>query len=170
MADPTLSPPLTRDGVRQAHALIAPLVHRTPVLTNATLTRLASTPRAPRDLEGTEWAGRTPAAPRVRLWFKCENLQRIGAFKARGALHAVERLKLDEGWVAAGGKERGVVTHSSGRSWEGVLLFICSLSLLVLFVGGSRQVTVLDGEAMWWAIWAVERRSRCTSHRAHVLL
>lgn len=153
MADPTLSPPLTRDGVRQAHALIAPLVHRTPVLTNATLTRLASTPRAPRDLEGTEWAGRTPAAPRLRLWFKCENLQRVGAFKARGALHAVERLKLDEGWVAAGGKERGVVTHSSGRFWGGFFFpFSFFFPLPALFVKGSRQVTVQDGEALWWAI------------------
>lgn len=148
MADPSLSPPLTRDGVREAHALIAPLVHRTPVLTNATLTRLASTPR---DLAGTQWAGRgaPPAAPRLRLWFKCENLQRVGAFKARGALHAVERLKRDSGWVAAGGMERGVVTHSSGR-FSGMSLSLWFL--LLLFLVGSRRMTVLDAEAMWWAI------------------
>lgn len=115
MADPSLSPPLTRDGVRQAHELIRPLVHRTPVLTNATLTRLASTPAAEADLAGTRWAGRAPARPTVRLWFKCENLQRIGAFKVRGAFHAVERLKRDAKWVEGGGMKRGVVTHSSGR-------------------------------------------------------
>lgn len=116
MADPSSSPPLSRDGVRAAHELIKPFVHLTPALTNATLTKLASMPQVPADLEGTRWAGRTPAKPTIRLWFKCENLQRIGAFKVRGAFHAVERLKRDEKWVREGGMERGVLTHSSGRS------------------------------------------------------
>lgn len=134
MADPSLSPPLTREGVKQAHELIQPLVHRTPVLSNATLTRLASTARSEADLEGTRWAGRTPARPTVRLWFKCENLQRIGAFKARGAIHAVERLKRDEGWVAGGGMKRGVVSHSSGMFCLG-LLFCLGLRVWRSIVG-----------------------------------
>lgn len=107
------TPPLSRSGVQDAHALIKPLVHLTPVLTNATLDKLASTPR---DLQNTRWSERAaPAAPTIRLWFKCENLQRVGAFKARGAFHAIERLKGDPEWVEAGGLERGVLTHSSGR-------------------------------------------------------
>lgn len=128
MADPSLSPPLTRDGVRQAHELIRPLIHRTPVLTNATLTRLASTPRSAEDLAASRWAGREggPARPTIRLWFKCENLQRIGAFKVRGAFHAVERLKRDEKWVAGGGMKRGVITHSSGRYFS----FLCLVGVL----------------------------------------
>lgn len=105
-------PPLTRPGVQEAHALIKPLVHLTPVLTNATLDKLASTPR---DLQNTRWSERAaPAKPTIRLWFKCENLQRIGAFKSRGAFHAIERLKADPEWVKGGGLERGVLTHSSG--------------------------------------------------------
>lgn len=116
MADLSTCPPLSRDSVVQARELIRSHVHLTPVLTNATLTRLASTPQSREALQGTEWAGREPARPTVRLWFKCENLQRVGAFKVRGAFHALERLKADRAWVEGGGMGRGVVTHSSGES------------------------------------------------------
>lgn len=85
MSDITSDPPLTRESVQAAHELIKPFVHRTPVLTNTTLTELASTPRNAEDLVGTPWEGRVPAKPKVRLWFKCENFQKIGAFKVRGA-------------------------------------------------------------------------------------
>ena len=61
-------------------------VHRTPVLTSATLDR---------ELGG-------------RVFLKCENLQKVGAFKARGACNAV--FALDDATAA-----RGVVTHSSGN-------------------------------------------------------
>ncbi|RYO89346.1 hypothetical protein DL763_005714 [Monosporascus cannonballus] len=138
MADPSTSPPLTRQSVIEAHGLIRHLVHRTPTLANVTLTALASTPRA--DLRDTAWeyvAGRgtgeegkgerererrRPASPTIRLWFKCENLQRVGAFKARGAFHAVERLRRESGWEEGGGRERGVVTHSSGNHAQALAL------------------------------------------------
>jgi threonine dehydratase len=111
MADLSTCPPLTRASVIEAHALIRPLIHRTPVLTNRTLTTLASTPRDAASLTSTPWEGRTPARPVLRLFFKCENLQRVGAFKARGAFHAVERLKRDPSFVPSA----GVATHSSGN-------------------------------------------------------
>ncbi|KAK3325617.1 tryptophan synthase beta subunit-like PLP-dependent enzyme [Apodospora peruviana] len=122
MSDPATAPLLTRESVQAAHKLIEPYIHKTPVLTNSTITRLASTPRTPAELEGTEWAGRTPARPVMRLWFKCENLQRIGAFKARGAFHAIERLKQQPGWLEGGGREKGVVTHSSGNHAQALAL------------------------------------------------
>jgi len=115
MADISTTPPLTRESVQAAHELIKPFIHETPVLTNTTLSKIASTPRTPEELKGTEWEGRTPAKPVLRLWFKCENLQRIGAFKARGAFHAIERLKQEPGWLEGSGREKGVVTHSSGK-------------------------------------------------------
>jgi len=52
------------------------------------------------------------ARPRVKLFFKCENQQRIGAFKARGAFHALGRLIEQDGLDNV--KRKGVVTHSSG--------------------------------------------------------
>ncbi|MGB3618560.1 MAG: pyridoxal-phosphate dependent enzyme, partial [Catalinimonas sp.] len=59
--------PPTFDDVRAAHARIAPLIHRTPVLRSAALDALTG----------------------LHLHFKCENFQKIGAFKARGATNAV---------------------------------------------------------------------------------
>ncbi|HXT21141.1 MAG TPA: pyridoxal-phosphate dependent enzyme [Thermoanaerobaculia bacterium] len=72
--------------VEAAATLIAPHVHRTPVVTSASLDRAAG----------------------ATLFFKCENLQRVGAFKMRGAANAVWSLTDDEA-------RHGVVTHSSGN-------------------------------------------------------
>lgn len=122
MADLSTCLPLSRSSVAEAHKLVKPHVHYTPVLTNRTLDLEASRPRSPSNLAGTRWEGRTPAAPKLRLWFKCENLQRIGAFKARGAFHALERLKKEPGWLENGGREKGVVTHSSGNHAQALAL------------------------------------------------
>ena len=74
------------NDIRRAAARIAPHVHRTPVITSHTLDALA---------------GRS-------LFFKCENLQRCGAFKARGAVNAVLSLSDDQA-------ARGVAANSSGN-------------------------------------------------------
>ena len=74
------------DDVVAAAARIAPHVHRTPVVTSASLDR----------------------ATGARLFLKCENLQRTGAFKVRGASNAVWSLSDEEA-------RRGVLTHSSGN-------------------------------------------------------
>lgn len=83
----------TLSDVRAARQRIAGHAHVTPVLTSRTL-------------DG--WAGR-------QLFFKCENLQRVGAFKFRGAMNAVAALAPE---VAA----RGVVTHSSGNHAQALAL------------------------------------------------
>ena len=72
--------------IEAASRLISPHVHRTPVLTSKQLDAISG----------------------ARLFFKCENFQKVGAFKFRGATNAV--LNLTEGQRAA-----GVVTHSSGN-------------------------------------------------------
>jgi threonine dehydratase len=113
MSQKTSSRPLTRASVLAAHEIIKPHIHRTPILTNTTLSTLASTPQTPEALENTQWAGQTPAKPTVRLFFKAENFQRIGAFKVRGAFHAVGRLIEELGVEEV--RRRGVVTHSSGN-------------------------------------------------------
>jgi threonine dehydratase len=74
------------DTIRAAHERIRPYIHRTPVLTNSWLND----------------------ACRASLFFKCENFQKVGAFKARGATNAVFALN-DETAL------RGVATHSSGN-------------------------------------------------------
>lgn len=86
MLDTTSVSDLTIEHVRAAHERIRPYIHRTPVLTSQFLN----------ELTGAE------------LFFKCENFQKAGAFKVRGASNAVFGLS-DE--LA----ERGVATHSSGN-------------------------------------------------------
>ncbi len=83
----------TLSDVRAAADRIRGIVHRTPVMTSDTLDRLS---------------GR-------KLYFKCENLQKVGAFKYRGATNAVLRLSDSEA-------ERGVVTHSSGNHAQALAL------------------------------------------------
>lgn len=78
--------PLDLAAIQAAHARIRPHIHRTPVLTSATLDARCG---------GT-------------LFFKCENFQKTGAFKARGATNAVFSLTDAEA-------ARGVATHSSGN-------------------------------------------------------
>jgi hypothetical protein len=108
----TAPPALTRASIEAAHELIKSYLHRTPILTNTTLTNLASTPQTREALEGTPWDSQEPARPKIRLFFKCENFQRIGAFKVRGAFHAVLRLVEERGIEEV--RRTGVVTHSSG--------------------------------------------------------
>ena len=99
---------LTRSAVESAHEVVKPHVHKTPVLTCSTLNELASTPQTPEALKGTPFEGQRPARPKISFFFKCENFQRIGAFKIRGATHALSRLTKDQ-------LAKGVITHSSGK-------------------------------------------------------
>lgn len=80
------APALTWDLIQAARARIQGKVHRTPVMTSETLNSLAG----------------------AQLFFKCENLQKGGAFKARGATNAVFSLSDAEA-------RKGVATHSSGN-------------------------------------------------------
>src|SRR5437773_8229596 len=79
---------LNPDSIRAAHERIRAYIHRTPVLTSSRLNEAS------------------PAT--AGLFFKCENFQKIGAFKARGATNAVFSLDDVTG-------QRGVATHSSGN-------------------------------------------------------
>nr|AEH26460.1 pyridoxal-5'-phosphate-dependent enzyme [uncultured Acidobacteria bacterium A2] len=81
------------DAIREAAGRIARYAHRTPVMTCQTIDRLA---------------GRS-------LFFKCEHLQKVGAFKFRGACNAIFKLADD---VA----RKGVVTHSSGNHGQALAL------------------------------------------------
>lgn len=74
------------EDVCVARERIRPYIHHTPAVTSATLDHASG----------------------ARLWFKCENLQKVGAFKIRGACNAVFALS-----EAAAGP--GVATHSSGN-------------------------------------------------------
>lgn len=113
MADLMTCPPLTSDSIKAAYPLISPYIHKTPVLRSKTLDRIASTAQEESALKGMAFEGQKPATPLFRLYFKCENFQKIGAFKARGAFHALLRLCSELGIDEV--RKRGVTTHSSGK-------------------------------------------------------
>ncbi|MFM7194358.1 MAG: pyridoxal-phosphate dependent enzyme, partial [Bacteroidota bacterium] len=75
-----------RQDILDAHARIRPYIVRTPLLTSDALDELAG----------------------CRMHFKCETLQKIGAFKMRGAMNAALKLPDDQ-------QQRGLATHSSGN-------------------------------------------------------
>jgi threonine dehydratase len=100
---PSYRPPSWQTIV-EAHARIAPRIHRTPVLTSQSLDAIVG----------------------ARIFFKCDNFQKTGSFKIRGASNAILSLTDEEA-------SRGVVTPSSGNhgaavacaaAWRGVPAFI----------------------------------------------
>jgi threonine dehydratase len=76
----------TIENVQRAHEIIKKYAHRTPVLTSSSINKIVG----------------------GNLFFKCENFQKVGAFKFRGACNAVFSLSEEEA-------EKGVATHSSGN-------------------------------------------------------
>ena len=77
---------ITQETIQQAHERIKPYIHHTPVLTSESLDDIAG----------------------CRLFFKCENFQKVGAFKARGAMNAALSLTEEQ-------QKKGLATHSSGN-------------------------------------------------------
>ena len=82
---------IDKKNIEDAHERIRAFVNRTPVLTNADIDKIAG----------------------CELFFKCENLQKIGAFKARGAMNA--GLCLPEAL-----RNKGIATHSSGNHAQAI--------------------------------------------------
>ena len=83
----------TFEAILSAHQRIKPHIHRTPVFTSRFFDEMTG----------------------ARIFFKCENLQRAGAFKIRGATNAVFSLEENE-------LRKGVVTHSSGNHAQALAL------------------------------------------------
>lgn len=83
----------TLEDIEAVHERIRPFIHKTPVLHATSID----------DLAGCE------------IYFKCENLQRIGAFKARGGLNAVLSLPIEA-------LQKGITTHSSGNHAQAIAL------------------------------------------------
>jgi len=103
-------PSFDRNRFEDARARIAGSVHRTPLLLSRTLSQRVGAP----------------------LYLKCENLQKTGAFKVRGALHRLLRLTEDE-------RARGVVTISAGNHAQAVAW--------AAGVAGARAVVVMPERA-----------------------
>jgi threonine dehydratase len=106
---------LSLELIKEAHERIKPRIHRTPVLTSRAFNEAASRGREP-----------------LGVYFKCENMQRAGAFKMRGATNKIFSLTKDE-------LARGVVAHSSGNHAQAVALAARE--------AGTRAVVVMPSDA-----------------------
>ena len=111
MSSPNTSTPLDIRTVRAAADRLRPWIHRTPLITTRSLSERA----------GVE----------VRL--KCENLQRAGSFKIRGAMNALLQLDHDQ-------RARGVVAFSSGNHAQGVALAAKLLGMKATIVMPENSV------------------------------
>lgn len=92
---------------------IKPYIHRTPVLQSSSLNSMVS----------------------AELFFKCENFQRMGAFKMRGATNAILQLSKEK-------RARGVITHSSGNFAQALALAAKSLNTKAYIVMPSNSSKV----------------------------
>ncbi|MDQ0718098.1 threonine dehydratase [Streptomyces luteogriseus] len=101
----TTTPPVTLDDVRDAAARLKGVAHRTPVLRSRTLDALAG----------------------AEVHLKCENFQRMGAFKFRGAYNAVSRLTPEQ-------LSRGIAAYSSGNHAQAVALAARELGTTAVIV------------------------------------
>ena len=97
---------ITIKEIQNAHERIMPFIHHTPVLTNKSLNQESG----------------------ADLYFKCENFQKAGSFKIRGATNAVMLLSDED-------LDKGIVTASSGNHGA-------ALAMAVTFRGGSVQVVM----------------------------
>lgn len=84
-------PVITQSDIEFAHQRIKPFIHRTPVLTNDSINKIVG----------------------AELYFKCENFQKIGAFKIRGGMNAAQSL-------SAAQLKNGLATHSSGNHAQAI--------------------------------------------------
>src|SRR6478752_2591821 len=96
---------VTYDDVAKAHERIKGVAHRTPVLTSNV----------------------TDARVGAKLFFKCENLQRMGAFKFRGAYNALSQLSSSQ-------RKQGILAFSSGNHAQAVALAGKLLGIKTLIV------------------------------------
>ncbi|MFE1248062.1 pyridoxal-phosphate dependent enzyme [Streptomyces sp. NPDC058735] len=101
----TTTPPVTLDDVRDAAARLQGVAHRTPVLRSRTLDALVG----------------------AEIHLKCENVQRVGAFKFRGAYNAASRLTPEQ-------LSRGIAAYSSGNHAQAVALAARELGTTAVIV------------------------------------
>ena len=102
------------DLVKAAQKRIEGHAHVTPVMTSQTLNQITS----------------------AQIFLKCENFQRMGAFKFRGAFNAMSQLTEEQ-------KKRGVITYSSGNHAQAVALVGRLLGIRTVVVNWERAVNRL---------------------------
>lgn len=104
---------ITKLDIEQAHGKIKSFIHQTPVLTNSSINEMAG----------------------ADLYFKCENFQKIGAFKIRGGMNASLSLTAEQ-------LSRGLATHSSGNHAQAIAFAAKTLGTKAYIVMPSNSPSV----------------------------
>ena len=106
---------ISKEKIERAHKRISKGIHNTPVLTSQSIDKISG----------------------CRIYFKCENFQKIGAFKMRGALNAI--LSFDKKDI-----EKGFVTHSSGNHAQAVALSskICNTKSYIIMPKDAPKIKI----------------------------
>ena len=97
---------MNKEALLEVHNRVKPYIHRTPVLSSELINEISG----------------------CKVYFKCENFQKMGAFKMRGAANAISKLSDEQ-------KNKGVVTHSSGN-------FAQALSLAAKKIGVKAYIVM----------------------------
>lgn len=104
---------MNKESLIKVHQRIEPYIHNTPILTSRLIDKIAG----------------------VNIFFKCENFQKMGAFKMRGATNAIMELSDKQ-------RSKGVVTHSSGNFAQALSLAAQSLGIKAFIVMPSTAPKV----------------------------
>ena len=102
-----------KNDLIKCHDRIKPFIHNTPVLTSSSINKMIG----------------------ANLFFKCDNFQKMGAFKMRGAANAILQLSEDQ-------KKRGVVTHSSGNFAQALSLAANSIGVKAYIIMPSNATEI----------------------------
>ncbi len=119
---------ITKSKIATAQKLIAPYINKTPIFTSRSFNKLAN----------------------ADVYFKCENFQKVGAFKARGAMHALLQLKVEKPEVTH------VATHSSGNHAQALAWGAAQLGLHATIVMPSNAPAIKKNAVLGYGAKIIE--------------
>jgi len=116
-----------KEDLIKSHQRIKPYIHNTPVLSSQLINEIVG----------------------ASLFFKCENFQKMGAFKMRGAINAVMQLSETQ-------KEKGVITHSSGNFSQAISLTAKKLGVKAYVIMPSNAAQVKKDAVKSYGVDVIE--------------
>ena len=128
---------MTRKNLIDCHNRIKPFIHNTPVLTSTQINKMT----------GSE------------IYFKCDNFQKMGAFKMRGAANAILRLSDKQ-------KSNGVVTHSSGNHAQAISLAAKKIGIKAYIVMPSNAPEIKKEAVKGYGAELIECESNLEAREA----
>ena len=125
---------MSKEKLISVHDNISPFIHNTPVLTSTLVNQITN----------------------MNVFFKCENFQKMGAFKMRGAVNAIMQLSNEQ-------KNKGVVTHSSGNFAQALALAAKDLGVSAYIVMPENAPKVKKEAVKGYGGIVIECASNLTS-------